>query len=858
MAKHDKRPEIVSRPQTIASASTSSNVVQSSLHRNLLTSTVAVTRVYVGYRRFSTDEQDAETSLRRQTTVITRYARGLGVPVARFFTDEAQSAAFMSNRADLQSLLAACDAREVTDVIIEDYDRLCREAFDAADLCRCFERAGVRLHCASEEIVYTKELQIQQGLRAERDRKRRATLLAAGIDMLVEAGGVPGGAQYGYDKTDVPGFPVVNEVEAAVILRIFTLAANGMSFGKIRRLLVHEGHLDPSGRLNWPVSTLYKLATRVLYTGWVVYRRFHSHRTSDGSRSKRVHQPAEAVQKKYNDRYRIVSDELFDSVQVAIASRRLGDRHEHLRPSKPSPLAEVTCDCPGAGGVTFGRRQERTCVTYRCRRGDDCLHPTKSVQGLHLETAVVGAIVEAIEEVADPEAFKLEVAGRLAVRHAEVSARREEIQAKMRDLETILDRLLERELQGDWGTERTKPVRIKHQTELNQLRTTMTSLASSDLVDLSIVDLSALRDTLDAVMKSLPMKATTEAELAIVAAIRRIVPKVVVRRWGLPFGEAYVDMELHLSSAMAPALPHTSSHARKVSVRLPQITFGRKGVEAVVAEHTASQGHYALTDDQWTLVSERLDMATAGARDPVDARTVADAVVFKMRTGVPMSQPPAFFGNPTHVFNAMQRFVYHGGIEILVDVLGAEDPSWTEGLDLVSFSRIPRSSSKRAIAIASLDVARSAIVPLTDAQWALTKPAIHPTVEVPVGSKERRIDARDLMDSVIYCLRTACPWPRMPSFHKTSKEMRDGVARLRYSRSWEAILDVWSRHCPELLEGLPIEKMFKNGPKQYSRPRRRKLGKRERVTKGASSAGREATLFGFDAVGIDREERDAC
>lgn len=832
MSKHSRRPEIVPGCHTSTTDSTS-NVVQSSLQRNLPTATKATSRVFVGYRRFSTDGQDADTTLGRQTIVITRYATQIGVPVARFYTDEAESGAYLNNRAELGNLLEACENGEVTDVIIEDYDRLSREAFDAAELCKLFERTNVRLHCASEACIYTKELQIQQGLRAERDRRRRATLLNVGLDMLVEAGGVPGGAQYGYDKTDVPGFPVVNDKEAAVILKIFNLAADGMSLAKIRKTLINDGHLDPSGKLNWPVSTLYKVATRVLYTGWVVFRRFHSHRTADGTRSKRVYQPTEAVQKKYNARYRIVSDELFGRVQAAIASRRNGARHANLAPSKPSPLAEVTCDCPGAEGVAFGRRQERGNVAYRCRRGDDCLHPTKSVAGSHLEKAVIGVVVNAIKDVADPVAFNEEVARRLAAHQAEVGTRRDEILSKMRDHETILDRLLEKEILGDWSSDRTKALRVKHEAELNQLRTVLKSLPVLDPFDLANVDLPTLGETLEAVMRSLPMNATTEGELAVVAAIRRIVPKVVVRRWGLPYGEAYADLELHLAAAMAPGLPRTPASERKVTVRLPQTTFGRKRDEAIVAEHTARQGHYALTDEEWALVRERLATATGDTCAPIDTRTVANAVIFKMRTAVPMSQPPAFFGDRTEVFNAMQRFVYHGGIEILVEVLGADDPSWTEGLDLLTFSRIPRSASRATIALTSLDGVRSSIVPLTDAQWELTKPAIHPTVERPTGRKARRVDARELMDSVIYCLRTACPWPRMPSFSTTSKEMRASVARLRYSRSWEAILEVWSRHCPELLEGLPIEKMFKNGPSQYSRPPRRR-GKNktpsERVT----------------------------
>src|SRR5271166_6527103 len=52
---------------------------------------------------------------------------------------------------------------------------------------------------------------------------------------------------------------------------------------------------------------------------------------------------------------------------------------------------------------------------------------------------------------------------------------------------------------------------------------------------------------------------------------------------------------------------------------------------------------------------------------------------------------------------------------------------------------------------------------ITDAQWALIEPHIPP---VYPGGRPRKTDVRDVLDAILYILRTGCPWtshPRAPS-----------------------------------------------------------------------------------------------
>src|SRR4051794_41839005 len=48
---------------------------------------------------------------------------------------------------------------------------------------------------------------------------------------------------------------------------------------------------------------------------------------------------------------------------------------------------------------------------------------------------------------------------------------------------------------------------------------------------------------------------------------------------------------------------------------------------------------------------------------------------------------------------------------------------------------------------------------LTDAQWKLVEPHIPPE---PGGGRPRKTDVRDVLDAILYILRTGCQWRYLP------------------------------------------------------------------------------------------------
>ena len=75
---------------------------------------------------------------------------------------------------------------------------------------------------------------------------------------------------------------------------------------------------------------------------------------------------------------------------------------------------------------------------------------------------------------------------------------------------------------------------------------------------------------------------------------------------------------------------------------------------------------------------------------------------------------------------------------------------------------------------------------LTDQQWALIEPHLPPA---PIGGRPRSTDMRDVLDAILYILRTGCQWRYLPSdLPPRSTTWRD-FDRWRHDGTLDAIHD---------------------------------------------------------------------
>ena len=73
---------------------------------------------------------------------------------------------------------------------------------------------------------------------------------------------------------------------------------------------------------------------------------------------------------------------------------------------------------------------------------------------------------------------------------------------------------------------------------------------------------------------------------------------------------------------------------------------------------------------------------------------------------------------------------------------------------------------------------------LTDAEWAHLEPLIPPAKS---GGNQRGIDMREVMNGIIYILRTGCPWRYLPRGVPTTIHGLSHLRNFKRDGVWDAI-----------------------------------------------------------------------
>ena len=89
---------------------------------------------------------------------------------------------------------------------------------------------------------------------------------------------------------------------------------------------------------------------------------------------------------------------------------------------------------------------------------------------------------------------------------------------------------------------------------------------------------------------------------------------------------------------------------------------------------------------------------------------------------------------------------------------------------------------------------------LTDAQWALIEPYIPPE---PGGGRPRKTDTRDVLDAILYLLRTGCQWRYLPIDFPPKSTVWRYFDQWRHDGTLDRIHDAAAPQGPHDGEALP-------------------------------------------------------
>lgn len=204
------------------------------------------------YARYSTDMQNP-TSVEDQFRLAERYAARQGLVVVERFFDRAISGTVSEARAGFLRLMEALSSRACPfDIVLaESLDRISRDPEHMARFNKIATHAGVEIHTVDRGKADTLAVGLSSIL-SSMFLERLSSNVHRGIEGRVLAGLSGGGRIYGYRPgTDDRGAPVkgalaIDEIEAAVVRRIFRDYAAGRSPIQIASSLNNDGFSSPS------------------------------------------------------------------------------------------------------------------------------------------------------------------------------------------------------------------------------------------------------------------------------------------------------------------------------------------------------------------------------------------------------------------------------------------------------------------------------------------------------------------------------------------------------------------------------------------------------------------------------------
>ena len=225
---------------------------------------------------------------------------------------------------------------------MSEESRLGREQIETAYLLKQLITAGVRVFYYLEDRERTLDSPTEKLLLSVAtfaDEMERVKARARTRDAMVRkarAGHVAAGRKYGYDNVAVTGADGtrshvdqrINEAEAAVVRRIFELAAAGYGFRRIAHALNAEAALAPRAthgrKRGWSASTVRDVLRSEIYRGVLIWGQTQKR---DGwgqrvtRRAVRQRPPDDWIRVDRPD-LRIVSEALWDGVQEHLRQAR--------------------------------------------------------------------------------------------------------------------------------------------------------------------------------------------------------------------------------------------------------------------------------------------------------------------------------------------------------------------------------------------------------------------------------------------------------------------------------------------------------------------------------------------------------
>jgi len=320
----------------------------------------------VGYCRFSSDHQ-REESIDAQQRIIADFAEKNHYEIVEWYCDKAYSGR-SDQRPEFQRLLSDISDNDCKfqAVIVHKMDRFSRNAADTIKYKDLLHDYGINLVSTTEKISNDPSGNLLFGIMSTIN-----AFYSENLGLEVMKGLRENAYKMKFNGGNAPlGYKIDNclysieESEAVIVRKIFTMAADGHSYNDIIHEMNRCGYKTKTGR-SFGKNSLYEILKNPRYKGTYIFNR-RAKRTSKNTRNNHKYKPEEEQIIIEDGVPAIVSKELWEKANAArkyMAKTSTNARHKYLLSGL---LYCGECGSKLHGNYRFHDSHNYT--TYRCNK----------------------------------------------------------------------------------------------------------------------------------------------------------------------------------------------------------------------------------------------------------------------------------------------------------------------------------------------------------------------------------------------------------------------------------------------------------------------------------------------------------
>ena len=325
------------------------------------------------YARVSTEHEAQLSALENQVQYYDNLLdTHLDWVLHKYYIDEGITGTSIKKRKNFLAMMEDAKKKKFDLIVTREVSRFARNTVDTLQQTRLLKRMGIEVYFTEDGIWTLNDedgelrLTIMATL-AQNESKKTSTRVKAGQMVSFQNGVIYGnGNVMGYDK--VGKEYVVNEVQAAVVRKIYDLYLAGDGYQKIKKQLEFDRDLTAMGKSIWSFSSISNVLKNRLYCGQLEYRKEY---VPDYLEQKRAANNGEVERVIVEGRHQpIVSKEEFERVQKIMEEKSpMVKRYQENKGVNSNDLwrRKLRCECGHSFlKIKWHAKKEIPTYAYKC------------------------------------------------------------------------------------------------------------------------------------------------------------------------------------------------------------------------------------------------------------------------------------------------------------------------------------------------------------------------------------------------------------------------------------------------------------------------------------------------------------